>query len=75
VVAPAAAGTLRLAISPWGEVEVDGQPAGVTPPLTTLELSAGTHRITVRNGDFPPYTTEVVVEPEQTVTLRHRFGS
>ncbi len=73
--APVAPGTLRLAISPWGEVEVDGQPAGVTPPLSTLSLTAGTHRITVRNGDFPPFTTEVQVESEQTVTLRHRFGS
>ncbi len=70
-----ATGTLRLAISPWGEVEVDGRPAGVTPPLTRLDLSAGSHRITVRNGDFPPFSTEVMVDPDQATTLRHRFGS
>lgn len=73
--APVSTGTLRLAISPWGEVEIDGRIAGVTPPLARLDLSAGTHRITVRNGDFPPFSTELVVDADQTVTLRHRFGS
>lgn len=66
---------MRLAISPWGEIEVNGQPAGLTPPLATLTLPAGSHRITVRNGDFPPYSTQVDVDADQPVTLRHRFGS
>ncbi|RVT49837.1 PEGA domain-containing protein [Rubrivivax albus] len=73
--APPAMGTVRLAISPWGEIEVNGQPAGLTPPLATLTLPAGSHRITVRNGDFPPYSTQVDVDADQPVTLRHRFGS
>jgi serine/threonine-protein kinase len=73
--APPPMGTVRLAISPWGEIEVDGQPAGLTPPLTTLQLPAGAHRITVRNGDFPPFSTQVDVDADQPVTLRHRFGS
>ncbi|MCB1997744.1 MAG: PEGA domain-containing protein, partial [Rhodoferax sp.] len=55
--------------------EVDGQPAGLTPPLATLQLPAGSHRITVRNGDFPPFSTQVDVDADQPVTLRHRFGS
>lgn len=73
--APAAPGTVQLAISPWGEVEVDGAAKGTTPPLARLTLPPGRHQITVRNGDFAPHTTTVTVEPEKTVTLRHRFGS
>jgi eukaryotic-like serine/threonine-protein kinase len=73
--APAASGLVQLAISPWGEVDVDGRPAGVTPPLAQLSLSAGRHRITVRNADFPPLSTTVDVDPDQPVTVRHRFGS
>lgn len=75
---PAAApaqGTLQIAISPWGEVEVDGKPAGTTPPLTQLSLSEGNHTITVRNADFPPYTATVQVQADKPATVRHRFGS
>lgn len=70
-----AAGTLQIAISPWGHVEVDGQPAGTTPPLTRLTLSEGAHTITVRNADFAPFTTTVQVTPDKPAVVRHRFGS
>jgi serine/threonine-protein kinase len=68
-------GTVHIAISPWGHVEVDGKPAGTTPPLTRLELAQGAHTITVRNEDFPVHTLRVVVDPERPVTVKHRFGS
>jgi hypothetical protein len=68
-------GTVQIAVSPWGQVEVDGKPAGTTPPLSRLTLPVGTHQIVVRNDDFPPYSTSVTVSEEKPVTLRHRFGS
>lgn len=68
-------GTLQIAVSPWGQVEVDGAPVGTTPPLTRLTLPEGMHTITVRNADFTPYTTTVQVTPDRPVVLRHRFGS
>jgi eukaryotic-like serine/threonine-protein kinase len=70
-----ALGTVRIAVSPWGNVEVDGTAVGTTPPLNELTLPEGRHQITVRNADFPPYSTSVNVVPGQAVTLRHRFGS
>ena len=73
--APPPQGLVQLAISPWGQVEVNGAAVGTTPPLSRLELPAGTHTITVRNEDFPPYTQRVQVDPERPVTLKHRFGS
>ena len=72
--ATAATGTLQLAISPWGQVEIDGQGVGTTPPLTRLTLPQGTHQVTVRNADFPPLQVTVQVHPDQAVTLRHRFA-
>jgi serine/threonine-protein kinase len=72
--APVVTGTLQLAISPWGQIEVDGTPAGTTPPLTRLSLPEGSHTITVRNEDFPPYTTTVQVQADKPLTVRHRFG-
>jgi eukaryotic-like serine/threonine-protein kinase len=73
--APDAPGKVQLAISPWGEVEVDGVAKGITPPLAQLSLPPGRHRITVRNGEHAPYSVTLTVESEKTVTLRHRFGS
>jgi eukaryotic-like serine/threonine-protein kinase len=76
--APAAAavtGSVQLAISPWGQVEVNGQAAGTTPPLTRLTLKEGTHSITVRNEDFPPHTVTVQVQADKPVVVRHRFGN
>lgn len=75
---PAAApanGDVQLAISPWGQVEVDGASAGVTPPLAKLSLPVGEHVITVRNDDFPPHIVTVQVNADQPIVVRHRFGS
>lgn len=73
--APAATGTVQLAVAPWGQIEVDGKNAGVTPPLAQLKLPVGEHTIVVRNADFAPLTMTVRVEADQPVTVRHRFGS
>ena len=67
-------GVVQLAVSPWGQIDVDGQPMGTSPPLTRLTLSAGRHTVTVRNADFPSYVATLNVDGENPVTLRHRFG-
>ncbi|MGZ8259301.1 MAG: serine/threonine-protein kinase [Caldimonas sp.] len=74
LVAPAT-GTVKIAISPWGLVEVDGASSGAAPPITELTLPEGRHQIVVRNGDYPPYTVQIQVTAGQTVALRHKFGS
>ena len=66
-------GTLTLAIAPWGEVVVDGQPRGVSPPLKQLVLKPGTYKVEVRNGNAQPYVAEVTVKPGQASPLRHKF--
>jgi serine/threonine-protein kinase len=66
---------VQLAISPWGQVEVDGVAQGTTPPLSRLTLPTGKHQIVVRNDDFPPFASTVTVDDDKPVTLRHRFGS
>jgi serine/threonine-protein kinase len=76
--APAAAppprdGLVTLAIAPWGEVLVNGEPRGVSPPLTTLRLAPGTYAIEVRNGDAPPLKAQIEVKAGETHRLRHRF--
>lgn len=68
-------GEVRIAVTPWGEVEVDGASQGTAPPLSVLRLPEGRHQIVIRNADFPPHATSVVVRAGEPVIVRHRFGS
>jgi len=70
-----ATGTVRIAVSPWGNVEVDGAASGAAPPLTQLTLAEGRHQIVVRNGDFAPFVATINVVAGQTTSIRHKFGS
>jgi serine/threonine-protein kinase len=72
---PLAKGMVRIAVSPWGTVEVNGVVVGTTPPLTEITLTEGRHQIVIRNGDFPPYSATVNVTPGQPVTVKTKFGS
>ena len=74
LVAPAT-GTVKIAISPWGLVEVDGASSGAAPPITELTLAEGRHQIVVRNGDYAPHTVSIDVTAGQTISVRHKFGS
>jgi len=63
-----------FAISPWGEVFVDGKSVGVSPPLTEIELPQGKHRIVVRNGEFKAFDEEIDLGSNQTLRIKHKFA-
>ncbi len=65
--------TLTLAISPWGEVFIDGKNMGVSPPLNTLQLEAGRHTVEIRNKAFAGYRDTVRVTPGQSLKIKHKF--
>ena len=62
-----------LDIKPWGEVVVDGRARGLSPPLKTLRLPEGAHRIEVRNPAGPPLVREVKVAAGGRVEISHTF--
>ena len=64
---------VMFAISPWGEIFLDGKSAGVSPPLSELELAPGHHRIEIRNGSFKPYLETYELEANQTVRIKYKF--
>ena len=66
-------GTVTLAVSPWGEISVDGAARGVSPPLTQLSLPAGLHTIEIRNGSAAPLVARVEVKSGEALALQHRF--
>lgn len=65
--------TVTFAVSPWGEIFVDGKSAGVSPPLNRLELERGRHRIEIRNQAFAAYRDTVTLDPGQSLKIRHKF--
>jgi serine/threonine-protein kinase len=68
-----ATGRLRIAVTPWGSVEVDGKPMGVSPPLTILSLEPGEHKVVVRNSDFAARTFRIKVQAGKTERIAHQF--
>jgi hypothetical protein len=50
-VVPRGHGVLRIAVTPWAEVTIDGKLVGTTP-LQPLELLEGAHSVALKNGDL-----------------------
>lgn len=66
-------GRLGFAISPWGEIYVDGRKRGVTPPVTELKLPPGTYNVEIRNTSFAPYSQTIELGADATLRIRHKF--
>ena len=72
---PGGTATLIIAVSPQGEIYIDGKHYGTTPPITTLDLEPGMHRIEVRSGSRKPYLTYMTVQAGDVRRIRHDFGA
>ncbi|MCU0803988.1 MAG: protein kinase [Burkholderiales bacterium] len=70
---PPAAGTVQLAIAPWGQVYINGTFRGMTPPMTALELPPGRHSVEIVYHTMPAFRTEVKVDAGATQRIAHRF--
>ena len=64
---------LLFRIMPWGEVYVDGRKRGVSPPLKSLEVSPGKHRIEIRNTTLPAHARTIEVHKGERVIIEHDF--
>ena len=64
-----------VAVSPRGEIYIDGKHHGTTPPVTTLNLEPGMHRIEVRSGSRQPYLTYMTVQAGDVRRIRHDFDA
>ncbi|MHB8666666.1 MAG: adenylate/guanylate cyclase domain-containing protein [Burkholderiales bacterium] len=64
---------LILAITPWGEVYVDGEKQGVSPPLHELRIAAGEHTIEVKNMNFPSHVETVRAKAGERIRIKYKF--
>jgi eukaryotic-like serine/threonine-protein kinase len=66
---PKNGGLLRVVVSPWAEVWVDGVKVDTTPFARAIPLSSEKHAITLRHPGAPDEEREVRPSPGETVTL------
>jgi serine/threonine-protein kinase len=71
--APEAPLDVRISANPGTEIHVDGELAGVVPPIVELSLLPGRHRILYRIPDYEELETEVDVRAGATNSFSHRF--
>jgi serine/threonine protein kinase len=64
---------VHLSIKPWGKVSVDGQSAGISPPLINLPLTPGQHVISITNGDYPEVFFPVVIHEGKDIVVSYQF--
>jgi serine/threonine protein kinase len=64
---------VRLSIKPWGEVFIDGESRGVSPPTKSLTLAVGEYKVEVRNGDYPAYKVSIKLSAGEIFKLNHAF--
>jgi hypothetical protein len=69
----AAPAMVSFAISPWGEVHIDGKLRGISPPLRNVDLTPGRHRVEIRNANFPPHVEIVDAKSGGRIRIRHKF--
>ena len=72
---PGAMALVSIAITPWGEVYLDGRMQGVSPPLTKLQVAPGKHEIEIRNTTFPAYTQSIQVKADEKIKIKHKFAN
>lgn len=64
---------LAFDIRPQGEIFIDGVTKGRAPAVTRVQVAAGPHTVEVRHGKFPPFVTEVNLNPGEQLQVKHSF--
>ena len=64
---------LKLLVKPRGEIFIDGESRGYTPPLVEIDVTAGRRLIQIRNPPAPPLEVELDLKPGEKTTLAHTF--
>lgn len=73
VIKPRASGTLRIAVTPWAEVEIDGKAQGMTP-MPPQKLSVGTHKLKLSNPEYgQPVSKTIVISNNKETVVKYDF--
>jgi hypothetical protein len=61
---------LRIIVTPYAEISIDGRVVGTSPPLAPLKLPAGTYSVRLVHPDYQPFPKRVVVRAGETTVLQ-----
>jgi hypothetical protein len=64
---------VTLSIAPRGEVFVDGKKIGDSPPLNEFRITAGRHKIEIKNTGLPSHFAIIDAKPGQRISIKHKF--
>jgi hypothetical protein len=67
--------SIQFDISPQGDIFVNGELKGTSPPLTRVALRPGVHAIEVRNSGHAPLRLELNLKPAEEAKVTHAFGA
>lgn len=68
-------GTAKLTLLPWGEIWVDEQRYGVSPPVRELSLAPGSYRIELRNPGLPTEVRTLSIKQGENPAIFHNFAA
>lgn len=64
---------IQFDITPHGDVFVNGELKGTSPPLMQVAVKPGVHAIEVRNGDHAPLRLELNLKAAEEAKVKHTF--
>ncbi|TET44458.1 PEGA domain-containing protein [candidate division TA06 bacterium] len=71
-------GFVKINVTPWAVVHIDGDSIDTTPFNRLLRLDHGRHKLILANAQFPDYVTHINVTGGETtrisISLRDEFG-
>lgn len=65
---------IQFEITPQGDIFVDGELKGRSPPLTQVAVSPGAHTIEVRNDPYAPLKLQMKLKPAEEIKVTHSFS-
>lgn len=66
---------IEFEITPQGDIFLDGELKGRSPPLVRLAVSPGAHTVEVRNDPHAPLRLKLSLKPAEEMTVTHKFPS
>lgn len=75
VVAEQKQGTVDVRVEPWGNVFVNGELVGVTPPRVRFHADPGRIEIEIRNETHAAKHVTLNIEAGRTYRIKHVFGN
>lgn len=63
-------GYIRVVVLPWAEIYIDGEKVGITPTDINFRVTAGKHKVLLKNPYYKPVLRSVEVSSNQIILVK-----